>query len=174
MKLTSPLSSFQRLNIGPLINPSVESYCCSSSCLYCYFVQPLNLFSVIYMCSCFHINQWSRLCHTRMMSYIDCTTSNTPRGQPTLNWFSLRWSWFDESTHYRYQVYLHTGNACCPRDSGTLTTSRGSRDSSRRTANRFTVPPIGVALSRATTSSWLFPFRSTPLTCTHMHRAEWI
>lgn len=125
-------------------------------------------------CSCFHVNQRSRLCHTRMTSYTDRNTTNTPRGQPTLTWLTLRWSWFGESTHYHYQVYLCTGNACCPRDRRILTTSLGSRESSCRTANRFTVPPMGVALSRATTSSWLFPFRSTPLTCTHVHRAEWI
>lgn len=46
-----------------------------------------------------------------------------------------------------------------------LTTSLGSRESSWRVTSRFTIPPMGVARSRATTSSWLFPFRSTPLTC---------
>lgn len=53
-----------------------------------------------------------------------------------------------------------------PNDGWRLTTSRGSRRSSWRIASRFTVLPMGAALSRATTSSWLFPCRSTPLTCT--------
>lgn len=45
-----------------------------------------------------------------------------------------------------------------------LTTSWGRKGSSCRRTSSPTTPPMGVALSRETTSSWVRPFRSTPFT----------
>lgn len=46
------------------------------------------------------------------------------------------------------------------------TTSRGRKASSWRKTSSPTAPPMGVALSKETTSSWVRPFRSTPFTWT--------
>lgn len=47
-----------------------------------------------------------------------------------------------------------------------LTTSRGRKASSCRRTSSPTAPPMDVALSKDTTSSWVRPFRSTPFTWT--------
>lgn len=51
-------------------------------------------------------------------------------------------------------------------ESDKRTTSRGRKVSSCRRTSSPTAPPMGVALSRDTTSSWVRPFRSTPFTWT--------
>lgn len=63
---------------------------------------------------------------------------------------------------------MHYGDRVksCSEASSQRTTSRGRKESSWRKTSSPTVPPMGVALSKATTSSWVRPFRSTPFTWT--------